>query len=50
MNSLVAEIRNLADGDDLAYWAARRLADKKTLAAENSRVVEADARTAAARS
>jgi hypothetical protein len=42
MDSLVAEIRNLADREDLAFWATRRLADEKTLAAENSRVVEAD--------
>jgi hypothetical protein len=40
-DQLVTEIRNLADGDDLALWAHRRLAVTNTLTAEDASVVEA---------
>ena len=38
---LVAEIRDLKDGDDLALWAHRRLPAKNTLTADDAGVVEA---------
>jgi hypothetical protein len=38
---LVVEIRNLAEGDDLALWAHRRLAAKNTLTAADAGIVEA---------
>jgi hypothetical protein len=37
---LLAEIRTLKDGDDLALWAHRRLTSKNTLIANDARVVE----------
>jgi hypothetical protein len=38
---LIAEIRDLNSGDDLALWAHRRLPAKNTLLAEDARSVEA---------
>jgi hypothetical protein len=38
---LIAEIRDLKDGDDLALWAHRRLPAKNTLTAGDAGVVEA---------
>jgi ERF superfamily len=38
---LVAEIRDLKDGDDLALWAHRRLPAKNTLTADDAGVLEA---------
>jgi hypothetical protein len=40
-DQLVAEIRELKDGDDLALWAHRRLPAKNTLARDDARAVEA---------
>jgi hypothetical protein len=40
-DQLVAEIRDLKDGDDLALWAHRRLPAKNTLTADDARLVEA---------
>jgi len=40
-DQLVAEIRDLKDGDGLALWAHRRLSAKNTLTADDARVVEA---------
>ncbi len=39
-DQLVAEIRDLKDGDDLALWAHRRLPAKNTLTADDARAVE----------
>ena len=43
-DQLVAEIRELKDGDDLALWAHRRLPAKNTLTADDARAVEAPTR------
>jgi hypothetical protein len=40
-DQLVAEIRELKDGDELALWAHRRLPAKNTLTADDARAVEA---------
>ena len=40
-DQLVAEIRDLKDGDGLALWAHRRLPAKNTLSAEDAHAVEA---------
>jgi ERF superfamily len=40
-DQLVAEIRELKDGDDLALWAHRRLPAKNMLTADDARAVEA---------
>ena len=39
-DQLIAEIRDLKDGDDLALWAHRRLPAKNTLIADDARAVE----------
>ena len=40
-DQLIAEVKNLKDGDDLALWAYRRLPAKNTLTASDARAVEA---------
>jgi hypothetical protein len=45
-DQLVAEIRDLKDGDDLALWAHRRLPAKNTLTADDARAVEVAYRAA----
>ena len=40
-DQLLAEIRALTDGDDLALWACKRLPAKNTLTADDARIVEA---------
>ena len=40
-DQLIAEIRDLNSGDDLALWAHRRLSAKNTLMADDARAVEA---------
>jgi hypothetical protein len=39
-DQLVAEVKDLKDGDDLALWARRRLPAKNTLTADDARAVE----------
>ena len=39
-DQLITEIASLADGDDLALWAHRRLPAKNTLTADDARTVE----------
>lgn len=39
-DQLISEIQNLKDGDDLAFWAHRRLPAKNTLTTDDARVVE----------
>jgi hypothetical protein len=43
-DQLLAEIRSLQNGDDLALWAHRRLPAKNTLLADDARIVEASYR------
>src|ERR1035437_5072357 len=40
-DQLIAEVKNLNDGDDLALWAYRRLPTKSTLTADDARAIEA---------
>jgi hypothetical protein len=40
-DQLIAEIHELKNGDDLAFWAHRRLPTKNTLTASDARTVEA---------
>jgi ERF superfamily protein len=40
-DQLIGEIQNLADGEELALWAHRRLPAKNTLRADDARAVEA---------
>jgi len=39
-DQLIAEIKELKDGDDIALWAHRRLPAKNTLSADDARAVE----------
>jgi hypothetical protein len=39
-DQLIAELKDLKDGDDLALWAHRRLPAKNTLTADDARTVE----------
>jgi hypothetical protein len=39
-DQLIAEIQQLKDGEELAFWAHRRLPDKNTLTADDARAVE----------
>jgi ERF superfamily len=39
-DQLIAELKDLKDGDDLALWAHRRLPAKNTLTADDARAVE----------